>query len=518
MAFVLHLNFSIILQNMNGLLLKLSSNMFHNIVHNIENIQRSKQSQQFLDILFQLHINKRNLCLNNQYEPYCYIEHLPKIEKIKNLSQQLMDDMIKYNNYIFNNYYKSSYFYEPEQDENNNYLIFKEHFAPFRKDMFNNTTKTKWSLNQSLEKSINFINSILLNELQILNQNIEYTPVYILLSQEKNNDNIVIKSKLTFFIIHDEQELAVLSTLNTGDTYVINNKNTKLIEEYVSNDNETKVIFEFNIQDYYNYTDFIDNTEPLFISTIIQKLNQNNAFLDYILNMFLSIKLLSNSFNDLQNMINNSKYHKKYLYQENDLIVNIYPELTTIYPFIRNYGFSEHLDIAQNLKNKILDFKQPEFEKEENKNLSVSFFDKVVKFINIFSSNKKQIKESSGLLIDLNIKKQTLPIQEIVYNSSLLEIVSKNKYECYFSEDDLHKIEFIHKNIQDINDNELQLLYQTFLNQVQKYINLDEMYAIQYDFSKHINILKEKIIHYNQFRNKSIIDQLNSEFDIMSKL
>ena len=129
--------------NMNGLLLKLSNDMFQNIVHNIDNIQRSKQSQQFSDILFQLHINKRNLCLNNQYEPYCYIEHLPKIEKIKNLSQQLMDDMIEYNNYIFNNYYKSSYFYETKQDENNNYLIFKEQFAPFRKNMYKNTTKTK---------------------------------------------------------------------------------------------------------------------------------------------------------------------------------------------------------------------------------------------------------------------------------------------------------------------------------------------------------------------------------------
>lgn len=302
--------------NMNGLLLKLSSDMFNNIIHNIENIQRSKQSQQFSDILFQLHINKRNLCLNNQYEPYCYIEHLPKIEKIKNLSQQLMDDMIEYNNYIFNNYYKSSYFYAPEQDENNNYLIFKEHFAPFRKNMYKNTTKTKWSLNQSLENSIHFINSVLFNELQILNQNIGYTSVYMLLSQEKNNDNIVIKSKLTFFIIHDEQELAVLSTLNTGNTYVINDTNTKLIKEYVSDNKERKVIFEFNIQDYYNYTDFIDDTEPLFISTIIQKLNQNNAFLDYILNLFLSIKLLSKSFNDLQNMINNPKYHKKHLYQK----------------------------------------------------------------------------------------------------------------------------------------------------------------------------------------------------------
>ena len=46
--------------NMNGLLLKLSSDMFNNIIHNIEKIQRSKQSQQFSDILFQLHINKRN--------------------------------------------------------------------------------------------------------------------------------------------------------------------------------------------------------------------------------------------------------------------------------------------------------------------------------------------------------------------------------------------------------------------------------------------------------------------------
>lgn len=505
--------------NMNGLLLKLSSDMFNNIIHNIEKIQRSKQSQQFSDILFQLHINKRNLCLNNQYEPYCYIEHLPKIEKIKNLSQQLMDDMIEYNNYIFNNYYKSSYFYEPEQDENNNYLIFKEHFAPFRKNMYKNTTKTKWSLNQSLENSIHFINSILFNELQILNENIGYTSVYMLLSQEKNNDNIVIKSKLTFFILHDDQELAVLSTLNTGNTYVINDTNTKLIEEYVSDNKERKMIFEFNIQDYYNYTDFIDDTEPLFISTIIQKLNQNNAFLDYILNLFLSIKLLSKSFNDLQDMINSPKYHKKHLYQENDLIVNIYPELTTIYPFIRNYGFSEHLDIAQNLKNKILNLKeQPKIEKEENKNLSVSFFDKITNFINIFSSNKEQVKDTSNSVIDLNIKKQTLPDQEIVSNSSLLEIVSKNKYECYFSEDDLNKIEFIHKNIQDINDNELQLLYQTFLDQVQKYIDLDEIYAIQYNFSKHIKILEEKIIHYHQFRNNSIIDQLNSGFDIMSKL
>ena len=199
--------------------------------------------------------------------------------------------------------------------------------------------------------------------------------------KKKNNDNIVIKSKLTFFILHDDQELAVLSTLNTGNTYVINDTNTKLIEEYVSDNKERKMIFEFNIQDYYNYTDFIDDTEPLFISTIIQKLNQNNAFLDYILNLFLSIKLLSKSFNDLQDMINSPKYHKKHLYQENDLIVNIYPELTTIYPFIRNYGFSEHLDIAQNLKNKILNLKeQPKIEKEENKNLSVSFFDKITNF------------------------------------------------------------------------------------------------------------------------------------------
>lgn len=284
--------------NMNGLLLKLSNDMFQNIVHNIDNIQKSKQSQQFSDILFQLHINKRNLCLNNQYEPYCYIEHLPKIEKIKNLRQQLMNDMIEYNNYIFNNYYKSSYFYETEQDENNNnYLIFKEHFAPFRKNMYKNTTKTKWSLNQSLENSINFINSLLFDELQVLNQNIGYSSVYILLSQEKNNDNIVIKSNLTFFIIHNEEALSVLSSLNTGHTYLISEKNTKLIEDYVSDDKETKVIFEFNIQNCYNYTDFIDDIEPLFISTIIQKLNENNAFLDYILNLFLSIKLLTKPFN-----------------------------------------------------------------------------------------------------------------------------------------------------------------------------------------------------------------------------
>lgn len=177
------------------------------------------------------------------------------------------------------------------------------------------------------------------------------------------------------------------------------------------------------------------------------------------------------------------------------------------------------MDIAQNLKNKILNLKeQPKIEKEENKNLSVSFFDKITNFISIFSSNKEQVKEQSNSLIDLNIKKQILPDQEIVSNSSLLEIVSKNKHECYFSEDDLNKIEFIHKNIQDINDNELQLLYQTFLDQVQKYIDLDEIYAIQYDFSKHINILEEKIIQYHQFRNNSIIDQLNSGFDIMSKL
>ena len=106
----------------------------------------------------------------------------------------------------------------------------------------------------------------------------------------------------------------------------------------------------------------------------------------------------------------------------------------------------------------------------------------------------------------------------MVSNSSLLEIVSKNKYECYFSKNDLNKIEFIHQNIQDINDNELKLLYQTFLEQIQKYIDLDEIYAINYDFSKHINILEEKIIQYQQFRNNSIIDQLNSGFDIMSKL
>ena len=123
--------------------------------------------------------------------------------------------MIEYNNYIFNNYYKSSYFYETEQDENNNYLIFKEHFAPFRKNMYKNTTKTKWSLNQSLENSINFINSLLFDELQVLNQNIGYSSVYILLSQEKNNYNIVIKSNLTFFIIHNEEALSVLSSLNT---------------------------------------------------------------------------------------------------------------------------------------------------------------------------------------------------------------------------------------------------------------------------------------------------------------
>ena len=501
--------------NMNGLLLKLSNDMFQNIVHNIDNIQKSKQSQQFSDILFQLHINKRNLCLNNQYEPYCYIEHLPKIEKIKNLRQQLMNDMIEYNNYIFNNYYKSSYFYETEQDENNNnYLIFKEHFAPFRKNMYKNTTKTKWSLNQSLENSINFINSLLFDELQVLNQNIGYSSVYILLSQEKNNDNIVIKSNLTFFIIHNEEALSVLSSLNTGHTYLISEKNTKLIEDYVSDDKETKVIFEFNIQNCYNYTDFIDDIEPLFISTIIQKLNENNAFLDYILNLFLSIKLLTKPFNDLQDMINSPKYHKKYLHQENDLIINIYPELTTIYPFTRNYGFSEHLDIAQNLKKQILNLK----EKEENKKLSVSFFDKFTKFINMFSSNKEQVNEPPYSLIDLNIKKTTLPDQEMVSNSSLLEIVSKNKYECYFSNNDLNKIEFIHQNIQDINDNELKLLYQTFLEQIQKYIDLDEIYAINYDFSKHINILEEKIIQYQQFRNNSIIDQLNSEFDIMSKL
>ena len=42
-------------------------------------------------------------------------------------------------------------------------------------------------------------------------------------------------------------------------------------------------------------------------------------------------------------------------------------------------------------------------------------------------------------------------------------------------------------------DNELQLLYQTFLDQVQKYIDLDEIYAIQYDFPNISKYWKKKL-------------------------
>lgn len=502
-----------------AILIKFSIEEIENLLNNINKINtidNINDKYLWIDNVFNLYFNKRNFCINNQFDPYLYVENLPIINN--QTTNQTKTQMIAYNDYVYEHYYKKSYFFNSEKDDRYNYLIYKEHFAPFRIKMYKNTTFLKWFFDKQLSNMNNHLQTIFKEKIEQIyinannsnNQlnriNRQQDSFYILITINLNHENIAENCIFKIFY-NRNQDIIGLNNIETNNFYWIDD----VTENNLNNFYDNLIIgykdeLLFHIEECYHYWHFKDQIvkEDLdFIPIIIQSLNKNNAFLDYIVSYLLSIRELSTSFDLLNSKINEHRYAKNYIPEENLLIQEIFPEVNHIYPFIRNNGILEAESARTTFKNKILGIEEDKIIENKPKTL----VDNIINWLQ--GSNKKEKNN--------NVINQLIQEPVFISNSSLLTAIYSNQYANHFSREDLKNIEFIHQYIQSCDNYELKTLYDLFLEQINNYMQLNPNQAKVYDFNKFIAKMKEKINSFEENKTNDLLDKLNTGFTILDK-
>ena len=502
-----------------SIIIKFSIEEIENLLSNIDKIKKIDDIDDkylWIDNVFNFYFNKRNFCINNQFDPYLYVENLPIINQ--QTTSETKTQMIAYNDYVYEHYYKKSYFFNSEKDDRYNYLIYKEHFAPFRIKMYQNTTFLKWFFDKQLSNINNHLQTIFKEKIEQIyinannsnNQlnriNRQQDSFYILITTHLNQENIATNCIFKIFY-NKNQDIIGLNSIETKNFYWIDDATETNLNKFYDNLLAGyKDTLSLHIEECYHYWHFKDQIikENLdFIPIVIESLNKNNAFLDYVVSYLLSMRDLTTSFDLLNSKIREHRYAKNYIPEETLLIREIFPAINHIYPFIRNNGMLEAESARKTFKNKILGIDEEQVIEQKPKTL----VDSIIGWLQ--GSSKK---EKTNDIVETAIQEPVF-----INNSSLLTVIYSNQYTDYFSREDLKNIELIHQYMQSCDNHELKTLYDLFLEQINNYMQLNSNQAKVYDFNKFIAKMKEKIDSFEENKTNELLDKLNTGFTILDK-
>lgn len=503
--------------------IKFLKNDVKNIIDNLSD-SLSDKSYVYFDNLFSIHLNKRNLCISNHYEPYCYLPNFPYVERLDNNKKHAAS---KYNQYIYETYYKTSYFYNQNATDNYNFYIYKNFFLPFFINIEQyHTNPIKHVFNSYLNNQVKELQTEWLEKFKIAEKTMgDNDELIILTSYNRLKDDPEIVNEVLYqCYISNKNKTNIELKTSTG---FLDNKTIWFLEEESINalKKEMNLFFNINskIQDFYNFeildklfkiTERDDFSLVESISEILAQLNKNNAFLDFQINKVLSLIKMSNSSKTIKNEIFGETYHKTSNKEETQMIQNIY-KIELIYPFHRKNDIKKFLKTAESIKQKVLTLKlqkteQIKIEKIEPEKKWIQSFSNWFKSIGFINSNKENVNNE---IFEPSIN----PI--LVNHNNIMSIIFRPECEPYFSNNDLDTMVKVHEYINNNNmSNELSATYQLFLEQLSNYINLDVDYAQTYDFSKFIQIIDKKVNDEIESKNKNILKGLEINYKVLDKL
>lgn len=503
--------------------IKFLKNDVKNIVDNLSE-SLSDDSYIYFDNLFSIHLNKRNLCISNHYEPYAYLPNFPYVESLNNNKK---NEASKYNQYIYEKYYKTSYFYNENNNDDYNYYMYKNFFLPFHVNVEQyHTNPIKYMFNSYLNNQVQELKTIWFEKFKLAEQKMSDNDELIILTsyQRQSNCQEIISDVLYECYILDKN---LINDKLKNSIGFLDYKTIWFLEEQSINNiiKENELFFSINskIQDFYNFEILdqlfkITEREDLLliesISVILTQLNKNNAFLDFQINKFLSLVKMTNGSKIIKKEIFGDSYYKTSNKDETEMIQKIH-QIELIYPFHRHNNIGNFLKTAESIKQKSLNLlqKTEQVQQIEIKKIEknwIESFSKWFKSINFISSNKDEINNK----IFEPSKNDTL-----ISHNNIMSIIFRPEYDSYFSNSDLDIMVKIHEYINKNNmSTELNASYQLFLEQLNNYINLDSHYAKTYDFSKFIKVINKKVDDEIELNNKNILNSLEKNFKVLDKL